>query len=475
MSYQEQSPKAETYAVVSDSDKFIKTIIENFLQSDMCNEEHKGMNTDLKVYNSYEHPIFHAYNIAEFLKKGSKTINKVFERDLESEKSQRVFKPYIDYVYGYVEGNRSNKTQLFLTKSGLNKYLLISRGEISNIYRDFADVMFQELERKGKVELQELLEKMRTHKEEQDKEVAYWKQRSVDMENKNETMNWEAEYYQKQIKDLQDDIEDNNDFNPKRLNSRYDKILIENYAKKIIVCLVPYKTTVQKKKVNKRALPPKKLDLPANEGLPGSISFTPKYLKDTYDYDVYSSDSELDSEDERPYNFDDYYVHGRKLDEKTPYYFVFKETADAKECSDELSAKFMIVKTIYLANTKHWNLVKEELKDSYFVKKGTYNISLNRLEDLMTEILVREKDNIWSKAQKGKKDALMSPCSCLNSKSSSPNRSDYSQNSMQNFNQNYMQNFNQNFNQNFTFNEKTKDKKNIPDKKSEYDITPSWM
>jgi len=102
------------------------------------------------TYNTPRNPLFKVTDISILL--GKKNVRQVLLEDQKKPVDDRFYTLDKDFTYGMARNkNGAKRRALFFTRRGFHIYLMTSRGDISNLFRNFLIVVLEELHEKGMV------------------------------------------------------------------------------------------------------------------------------------------------------------------------------------------------------------------------------------------------------------------------------------------------------------------------------------
>lgn len=218
-----QTLKKTTLKHIEDADLFINKIIGNY------NDTFKIV----KIYGTNECPLFVPSEIRDILEVPSTT----FENKMKKLRENKHYLQcnYIEtYIANGVKKNRTQNSKKLLTKFGLHRIIYISSGEVAELFTEFIDVILSELEKKGKADLEESLQK---YKKMIDKLID--EKKEITEHNANLT----SIYNQTKVKEL---LEDDKEYSDYGIDKKYT-MAIELYNEKYLIPLyfVDYKTELK--------------------------------------------------------------------------------------------------------------------------------------------------------------------------------------------------------------------------------------
>jgi hypothetical protein len=135
----------EYYKPTNDIDPIIAPLVTKFKES---RPEFADKNLLPLAYNTPENPLFKVTDAEILLRK--KNIRQIINEDQKNLEDERMYLIDRDFVYGMAKNAKGSKRRtLFFTRRGFQIYLMSSKGDISNLFRNFLMVVLDELREKG--------------------------------------------------------------------------------------------------------------------------------------------------------------------------------------------------------------------------------------------------------------------------------------------------------------------------------------
>lgn len=379
------------YQPTKEVDSIIAPMIEKFKES-----APEYINRDIMppTYGTPANPLFRMSDISILL--GKKNIKKVLADDQKKPEEERFYKLGKDFVYGLaLAKNKSKRKALFFTRRGFHVYLMTSRGDISNLFRNFLIVVLEELHEKGMVTRNEAI---RITNEKHKEEIARIENRLSHTNlllEKEQLCRLETERFLRETEIDRDTLKIISEHHKRKVeiakeyqknmtedfpNDKEDelRILKRKFLKPVHIYLVPFEKVQKaiKKPKNKKNSKKKK----------GKIY---EYLTVVQIKELgleESSDEEEESKDTFVVEYD-YSLYGA-LHKPHPDDSMYYTISQSKNLSSRLGIH---VGDFYIAGKEHYNQIIKYLMDTCSTPlKGVFLVSIGEIEEKTREIFIQQ-------------------------------------------------------------------------------------
>jgi prophage antirepressor-like protein len=375
------------YQPTQEVDNIITPMIEKFRDSSP-----EFSLTSLKAYNTSQEPLFKFSDVSVLL--GKKNIRQIINEDSKKSPNDRIYTIGKDFVYGLAKSkNGAKRRALFFTRRGFQIYLMTSRGDISNLFRNFLLVILEELHEKGIVSKNDAI---RITEQRYQQEIQQIKSRLgrlnivleaeqklrqevemclTDTEIDRDTLKIIAAHQKKKIQTTQRYVVNMEEDFPHSKESEL-RILKQKYAKPVKIYLVPYEKIARSVKRKKRKKEKKK-------------SKIYEYLSVKKIKELGLEDSSSDEEE----SFENYVMeydyslfgHNCKPHESDSMYYTLSPT---KRLSKSLG---IYVDDAYITGKNQYNLFVNYAKKTCSTSVvGVFLISLGEIHEKFREIFIQE-------------------------------------------------------------------------------------
>lgn len=354
------------------ANNLISSLISQFKKN---NPGHANEINSPKTYGSMEKPLFKVKEIEKSLDK--KNIGKVIFDDKKKNINERIYKEGRDYIYAFsIAGDGSKRRQLFFTNHGFRRYIMTSRGAISNIIRSFIIDVLDEIEKYDKSILKNVFnkneEKYRLELSNMRKELSDSIMSLESEKNKRK----EAESIISEVKVQRDDY--------KYLLSRNEKKLKLSYEyNENMINDFPEDKNRELEIMKKKFFKPVQIYLEDPEYIKRKLKNKNPKLNNDIDSD--SSDSENEEENfindmTLEYDYDEY---DKPYDNEIVYISL--------SYSKKINQKKIHLKQVLIENKEQYMiLIKYLKKNCYDGISDIYTVCVNEIEEKITEIFIRE-------------------------------------------------------------------------------------
>lgn len=380
----------QLYEPIKDVDPIISPIVAKFRESNPEFKETKK----LRIYNTTENPLFKLHDVEILL--GKKNIGKVIRDDQKKPKDEQMYIEGKDYTYGNIlSENGYKRKSMFFTRRGFQIYLMTSRGDISNLFRNFLLVVLEELSMNGHVTLQKALKKT---EEKYKAEIAKISGRLSHLNivlEKEQLLRQETEEHLAEVEIVRDDLKIVSEYQKRQLlqakeyqenmeedfpNSKEDelRLLKRRYMRPLRVYLVPYEKVQRAMKRPRK----KKIKKPKNRIY--------EYLSKAKVKELGLDDSSSDEEDQlvpmdsfvMEYDYKLYGVLHPPHKDDTYYYTI----SPSKKLAKSLG---IYVGDIYITDADHYDGLKNYLIENCSTPlKGAFITTLGEMEEKLREIFI---------------------------------------------------------------------------------------
>ena len=362
------------YTHFKEADSIIDPLINKFKES---NEYNLIDNKQLVLitYNNAENPLFKVNDVCTLLNK--KNIRQVIVEDQTKPIHERIYTQDKDFVYGLCNSSdNSVRRTLFFTRRGFYIYLMTSRGDISNIFRNFLLIILEELHEKGLITKENAL--MLT-KERHGEEIAKIEMRLQEINNKLiaeresrqhieeklDTISYENLTYKKRIETVYEyhenmlsDFPDTKETELQLLKKLYMKplyVYINAYSPKITK--TPKEKSVSKIHSYLSSEDIKRLNLEESEDdfTPPQLHFVPQIKVENFKLNA-------------PPPLDDEFYYSLSLSKKPTKH---------------------LVHISYVINKEHYENVLQFLNKNCKIEDDIFLVSLNEIENKIQELLIK--------------------------------------------------------------------------------------
>jgi hypothetical protein len=384
------------YQPTNEADSIIAPLIANFMKNSSSPDK---TNFILTPYNSGENPLFKVSDAEILLQKTN--IRQILDKDQKKPVDERAFTLGEHFVYGLaLSTNNSKRKTLFFTIDGFETYLMMSYGNVSNLYRKFVLVVMRELRLNGMVTLENAIKQtaQRYQKEIQDvnqmlthtnQVLALEQSKRVEVENflieteiDRDSLKIISEHHRIKV---QKAIEYQNNLSDDFPNSKEDElnILQRKFLKPLKIYIVPFEKV--QKALKKPWLFNNKLKKPKNKIYEYLSAAKVKELG----LDD-SSDDERDPTDSFVLEYD-YSMFGtlHKPHPDDQYYYTIS-------MSKNLSTRLGIyVGDLYITGKEHFDELISYLRENCETPlRGSFTISITELEDKVREIFIKQNRRV---------------------------------------------------------------------------------
>lgn len=407
------------YSPIGNVDPIITPILTKF------RDAHPEFECDKKfeIYNSESNPLFKVSSVETLM--GKMNIRQVILDDQKHPFDQRLYTPTEHFVYGMSytkEGSNFKSKSMFFTRRGFQIYLMTSRGDISNLFRNFLLVVLDELHTKGVVTRNDALRiteekykkeiQMITNRlEHANKLVEKEQLKRIEVEETlteteiiNNSLSMMAAHQKNQLKQAHEYSANMNEDFPENQAEEL-RILKQKYLRTVRVYLVPFekvKKASNGKKVDKKV--EKKKNKPENKIYQ---HMSRERVAELGLDDSSSDESESDDDDDDTasthytgvktkdyvceYDYSEFGIISPP-DADTIYYYTISPTK-------KLSTKLGIhIGDLYVSDSVHYNMLKAYLIENCTTSiKGVFLVSFAEMESKLREMFVQINQTVFTR------------------------------------------------------------------------------
>lgn len=381
------------YEPTKEVDEIISPMIEKFKHSA---PEYADKAVMPATYNTPTNPLFKVTDIAILL--GKTNLKKVLLEDQKKPKDERFYSEGKDFVHGLARNARGSKRKaLFFTRRGFYIYLMTSRGDISNLFRNFLIVVLEELHEKGMVKQEDAIRITTEKYQDEIKRIenrlskvnlVLEKEQLLRIETEKhleeteidrDTLKIISEYHKKKVQEAREYQENMIDDFPTDKEDEL-RIMKMKYMKPVKIYLIPFEKVQRAiKKPKKRKKNPK-----------GKIY---EYLTvaQVKELGLEESDSDSDLEEKSFVIEYDYSLFGainppHKSDD---YYYTISQS---KKLSNRLGIH---VGDVYVTGKDHFEVIVKYLQEHCSTPlRGAFLTSIGEIEEKAREIFISQNKNM---------------------------------------------------------------------------------
>ena len=384
------------YEPTNEADSVINPLIAKFMESSTTANQ---ITFSLTPYNNGANPLFKVSDAETLLQKTN--IRQTIDRDQKKPFDERAFILGEHFIYGLaLSTNNSKRKTLFFTIDGFETYLMMSYGNVSNLYRKFVLVVMRELRQNGVVTLENAVKKTEQKYQKEINEVNQMLSHTVQVlaleqskRSEIETFLIETEIDRDSLKIISEHnrkkvelaIEYQNNFTEDFPNNKEDELTIlkQKFLKPLKIYIVPFE------KVHDAIRKPKKSNKPKNKPKNKIYEYLSAAKVKELGLDD-SSDDGKDSADLFVLEYD-YSMFGtlNKPHPDDQYYYTIS-------MSKNLSTRLGIyVGDLYITGKEHFDELISYLRENCETPLcGAFTTSISELEDKVREIFITQNRRI---------------------------------------------------------------------------------
>jgi hypothetical protein len=384
------------YHPTNEADSIIAPLMAKFMENYSSPDK---TNLNLTPYNSGENPLFKVSDAEILLQKTN--IRQILDKDQKKPIDERAFTLGEHFVYGLaLSTNNSKRKTLFFTIDGFETYLMMSYGNVSNLYRKFVLVVMRELRLNGAVTLENAIKQTEQRYQKEIRVVnqmlthtthilALEQSKRLEVENflieteiDRDSLKIISEHHRRKV---QKAIEYQNNLSDDFPNSKEDElnILQKKFLKPLKIYIVPFE------KVQKALKKPLLFNNKSKKAKNKIYEYLPAAKVKELGLDD-SSDDERDTADSFILEYD-YSMFGtmHKPHPDDQYYYTIS-------MSKNLSTRLGIyVGDLYITGKEHFDELISYLRENCETPlRGSFTISITELEDKVREIFIKQNRRV---------------------------------------------------------------------------------